>query len=69
MPDGIYTIGGFDGVDQKYCADVHKYDINSNTWTSVASMNIKRGAFSAIALPTCDYVYAIGGFGQNGSPI
>lgn len=33
MPDGIYAIGGFDGVDQKYCADVHKYDISGNTWT------------------------------------
>jgi len=32
-------------------------------------MNVRRGAFSAIALKTCDYVYAIGGFGESGNPI
>ena len=32
-------------------------------------MNIKRGAFTAIALQTCDFIYAIGGFGEHGTPL
>jgi len=30
MPDGIYIIGGFDGIDQQYCDTVRKLDTSSN---------------------------------------
>jgi N-acetylneuraminic acid mutarotase len=61
LPDGVYAIGGFDGYEQRYTELVRKFD--GTGWQHVNSMNVARGAFTAIALSTCDYVYAIGGFG------
>lgn len=63
LPDGIYVIGGFDGLEERYCAEVRRYDYSENEWHLAASMHVERGAFTAVALSTCDYIYAIGGFG------
>lgn len=67
LPDGVYVLGGFDAVEGTYCATVRR--LENDKWRKLSSMSTKRGAFSAIALRTCDYIYAIGGFGEHGSPL
>ena len=68
LPDWIYVLGGFDGSTLRYSADVHRFDCVTNRWHQVSSMRFERGAFAVAALSTCDYIYVVGGFGQDGCP-
>jgi hypothetical protein len=47
MPDGIYAIGGYDG--SKYLSSIEKYDLFTETWTTVKPMNVARCTLSAVA--------------------
>ena len=44
----IYAIGGLD--DNSCFNDVERYDIESDRWTAVASMNTPRGGVGSVAL-------------------
>ncbi len=65
MPDGVYILGGYNG--EQYVSDVHRYDVLSQQWKSMASMNTGRGTFVAMNSANYNYIYAIGGF--NGKPL
>ena len=68
LPDGIYVIGGYEEAKSNYSRDVQRYDIANSCWHKAASMNYARGAFTATTLTTCEYIYAVGGFGVDGCP-
>lgn len=44
----IYAIGGLD--DNTCFSDVERYDIDSDRWSTVASMNTPRGGVGSVAL-------------------
>ncbi|XP_041267920.1 kelch-like protein 8 isoform X2 [Onychostruthus taczanowskii] len=53
----IYATGGLD--DNACFSDVERYDIDSDRWSTVASMNTPRGGVGSVAL--VNHVYAVGG--------
>uniref|UniRef100_A0A665UEZ6 BTB domain-containing protein n=1 Tax=Echeneis naucrates TaxID=173247 RepID=A0A665UEZ6_ECHNA len=53
----IYAIGGLD--DNSCFNNVERYDIESDCWSAVASMNTPRGGVGSVALGS--FVYAVGG--------
>eukprot|EP00357_Protocruzia_adherens_P030869 CAMPEP_0115012512 /NCGR_PEP_ID=MMETSP0216-20121206/24783_1 /TAXON_ID=223996 /ORGANISM="Protocruzia adherens, Strain Boccale" /LENGTH=1414 /DNA_ID=CAMNT_0002381587 /DNA_START=141 /DNA_END=4385 /DNA_ORIENTATION=- len=65
LPDGIYAIGGYDG--EKYLESVEKFDPFDDAWSPIRSMNIPKGAATALSSPEFQYIYVIGGF--NGNPL
>jgi len=68
LPDGIYVIGGYEETRQTCSKEVYRYDPIKRSWHQAASMNYARGAFTATTLTTCDFIYAVGGFGIDGNP-
>lgn len=75
LPDGLYILGGYNGKEylntvQRYellSTNTCRFDINTNKWTTLRSMNTNRGTFAALVSPNCNYIYVIGGF--NGAPL
>lgn len=62
----VYAIGGYDGVSQ--LSSVERYDIESDSWTTMASMSVARSALSVVAVD--GRIYAIGGYdGQEFSSV
>ena len=58
-PDNkLYAIGGFNGKQSLNTAE--RYDIKTNTWEEIASLNSSRRSLSTVALD--DGIYAIGGY-------
>lgn len=60
----IYAIGGLD--DNTCFSDVERYDIDSDRWSTVASMNTPRGGVGSVALVVSHCF--LPGCGQLGSP-
>ena len=57
LDNKIYVTGGWDGT--QYISSVDCYDLDTNTWTQMANMNIARSGHSLVSLH--GRLYAIGG--------
>lgn len=60
MPDGIYVLGGHDGVS--YLKSCEKYDFNSKKWKQLPSMISSKSFFTAHSTHDCQYIYTFGGY-------
>ena len=58
MDQFIYAVGGYDGSNQ--LSSVERYDIVSDQWTTVTSMNCARSALSVSVVNNS--IYAVGKF-------
>ena len=67
MPDGIYLIGGYDTNKMTYARQVLRLDTKSLEWQQMTDMKVARGALTACSTATCDYIYAVGGFTNQGT--
>mmetsp|Transcript_17829 Transcript_17829/g.12783 ORF Transcript_17829/g.12783 Transcript_17829/m.12783 type:complete len:115 (+) Transcript_17829:1012-1356(+) len=65
LPDGIYVLGGFNGVS--YVNNVDRFEPSSGSWTKMRPMSQSRGTFSALVAPSCSHIYVVGGF--DGLPV
>ena len=74
----IYAIGGSSKNGSKvkeassregedFLKTVEKYDLKSNTWTYVTSLNVGRKKHSAVVFR--DRIFVVGGYTMNGNPI
>ncbi len=61
--DYIIVMGGFSSTLRSTIASVERYDIRTNEWTFVASMNEPRRAFAAIR--TVSGIFVIGGTNES----
>lgn len=62
----IYVVGGFYGCD--YIGDVEKFDILTETWSSVAALNVARK--NPVCIVYNDQLYAIGGsYGERSAEV
>ena len=62
----IYVTGGGDG-DVQSLSRVDCYNLDTNTWSQMASMNIARMGHSLVNL--CGRLHAIGGVDENGNVV
>ena len=56
MDQVMYAVGGYDGTSQ--LASVERYSVDTDQWTTIASMQLPRSALSLCALN--NKIYAIG---------
>ena len=52
----IYAVGGYDGTSQ--LSSMERYDVGSDQWTAITSMNCPRSALSVSVVGNS--IYAIG---------
>ena len=65
MPEGIYVLGGFDGV--QYLKSIEKYDFVSKSWIYLKDMTYSKCYFGAS--PSADYRFIFTFGGYNGRPL
>ena len=56
LGDSVYVIGGLDGTSRAL-ADVHRFDLNANTWEPMPRLIIAREGCAAAAVGTALYVF------------
>ena len=59
--DSIYSIGGYDGSQR--LNSVERYDIETNQWISISSMNQARSRHTAVSIG--ESIFVIGGWNGN----
>ena len=65
LEDGIYAIGGYDGVN--YLGVVERYDEEQDKWIVISSLICPRCTFAAATSFDKQSIYVFGGF--NNGPI
>ena len=63
LHDKIYVAGGKLGENSEDLRSVECYDLDTNNWTEVASMNFARAGYSLLSLR--GRLYAMGGDGDD----
>lgn len=66
---GVYAVGGWEGEwsEEAATSRVERYDPGTDTWKSVADMNVARWLLQVVSLD--GLIYAIGGRGEDGNKI
>ena len=57
----MYSIGGYDGINNKFLRSCERYNILTNEWTYFDPMNIARCAFSASSV-NASLIFIFGGY-------
>ena len=60
LPNFIYVIGGFDGV--QYLKSCEKYEFKSKKWNFIQDMNFQRSFAKAVLSSDLNYIYVFGGY-------
>jgi len=57
----VYSIGGYDGINNKFLRSCERYNVLTNEWTYFDPMNIARCAFSASSVNAA-LIFIFGGY-------